>query len=66
MDAETYLVAEKWQFLMNTSFLIKDYVKILQVKQDTIRHKCFQNINGDSASGYVHMRCDTPSPYTQL
>ena len=27
---------------MNTSFFIKDKVKFLQIKQDTIRQKCCQ------------------------
>ena len=64
MDAETYLVGEKWPFLMNKSFLTKNYGKFIQIKQDTIRHKCCQNINRDSVSGYIHMRYDTPCPYT--
>ena len=51
---------------MNTYFLIKDKVKFLQIKQDTITQKCCQNIETDSVSAYVHMRCDTPSPYMQL
>ena len=52
---------------MNTSFLIKDKVKFLQIKQDTIRQKCCQkHKKRDSVSEYVHMKCDTPSANTQL
>ena len=36
------LVVEKQPFLTNTSFLNKDKVKFLQIKQDTIRPKCCQ------------------------
>ena len=42
MAAEIYLVGEKKKFLMNKSFLIKDKVKLLQIKQDAIRQKCCQ------------------------
>ena len=42
MTAEIYLVGKKKPFLMNKSFLVKDKVKFLQIKQDTIRQKCYQ------------------------
>ena len=42
MAAEIYLVGEKQPFLMSTSFMIKDKVKFLQIKQDTMRQKCCQ------------------------
>ena len=50
---------------MNKSFFIKDMVKFLQIKQDTIRQKCCQKYE-KSVSAYAHMRYDTPYPYTQL
>ena len=51
---------------MNTSFSIKDKVKFLQIKQDTIDKSAAKNMKRDSISAYIHMRRDTPSPYTQL
>ena len=35
-------------FLPNTCFFNKGKVKYLQIKQDTIRQKSCQNMNGDS------------------
>ena len=39
---ENDLVREKEPFLTKTSFLNKDKVKFLQIKQETIRQKCCQ------------------------
>ena len=51
---------------MNTSFSIKDKVKFLQIKQDTIDKNAAKNMKRDSVSAYLDMRYDTPSPYMQL
>ena len=50
---------------MNKSFFIKDTVKFLQIKQDTIRQECCQK-HEKSVSPYVDIKHDTPLPYTQL
>ena len=42
MTPDIYLVGEKYPFLMTTSFFIKDKVKFLQIKKDTMRQKCCQ------------------------
>ena len=39
---ETDTVSEKWTFLTNTSFFNNDKVKFLQIKQGTLRQKCYQ------------------------
>ena len=51
---------------MNTSFSIKDKVKFLQIKQDTIDKNAAKNMKRDSVSAYLDMRHGTPSPYMQL
>ena len=60
---------------MNTSFLNKDKVKFLQIKQDSIRKKiksAVKNMTRDSVSAYVDKTCityihlrtlDDPTPF---
>ena len=48
------------------SFLNKGKVKFLQIKQETIRQKCFRKHKKDSVSAYIHMRRETLCPCTQL
>ena len=66
MTTEIDLVREKLPFVTNTYFLNKGNVKFVQIKQDTIRQKCCQNMKRDSVSAYVHIKRDTLSPCTQL
>ena len=47
--------------LTNTSFFNKGKFNFLQIKQDTIRKKCCENMKRDSANAHVHMRRDTSS-----